>query len=63
MARNEVDVRTSEKGATGLLLASKIRLSNSGGTYEASGGELEIIIGWDISAWELEPTAFRVSRK
>lgn len=42
---------------------SKIRLSESGGKYAASGGELEIMLGWDIADWELEPTAFRLSRK
>jgi hypothetical protein len=64
MTKNEVDLHVNEKGSTGLIVISKIRLSNiNGSKYEASGGETEVMLGWDIATWELEPTAFRLSRK
>jgi hypothetical protein len=63
MTKNEVDLHISEKGSTGLIVISKIRLSEMGSKYEASGGETEVMLGWDIATWELEPTAFRLSRK
>ena len=62
MTKNEVDLHISERGSTGLIVISKIRLSRRGGKYEASGGDPEIMLGWDIGTWELEPTAFRLSR-
>jgi Domain of unknown function (DUF3883) len=63
MTKNEVDVHTIEKGRTGLIIISKIRLSKTGDKYEASGGDAEIMLSWDITTWEVEPTAFRLSRK
>lgn len=63
MTKNEVDLHRSEKGATALIIVSKIRLSGNGGKYAAEGGEAEIMFGWDIAEWELEPTAFRLTRK
>jgi hypothetical protein len=62
MTKNEVDLHRSEKGATALIVVSKIRLSGDGGKYAADGGEAEIMLGWDIAEWELEPTAFRLTR-
>jgi hypothetical protein len=64
MTPNEVDLHVNEKGSTGPIVISKIRLSNiNDSKYEASGGETEVMLGWDIATWELEPTAFRLSRK
>lgn len=62
MTRNEVNLHRKEVGKTGLIIVSKIRLSKCGEDYVAEGGETEALIGWDINGWEVEPTAFRLSR-
>ena len=63
MTKNEVDLHRTEKGATALILVSKIQLSKHGTDYVANGGHIEVLIGWDILEWEIEPTAFRISRR
>lgn len=62
MTRNEVDLHRSERGKTALLVVSEIRLSEAGGSFTATGGKLESLVGWDIGDWVVEPTAFRLSR-
>ena len=63
MTRNEVELHRSEKGSTALVIVSKIRLAGEAGTYVASGGDAEVFMAWDITQWELEPTAFRLTRQ
>lgn len=63
MTRNEVDLHRDEKGATALIIVSKIRLSIDGDKYAADGGEAETLLGWDIDQWALEPTAFRLTKR
>ena len=62
MTRNEVELHRSEKGQTGLLIVSKIRLVGDGEERTAEGGELEVLLGWDIDEWRLTATAYRVQR-
>jgi hypothetical protein len=62
MTRNEVELHQAEKGATGLLIVSGIRLARDGDKPTASGGELEALIPWNIDEWRSEPIAFQVSR-
>lgn len=62
MTRNEVDLHAKEKGSTCLIIVSRIRLQKCEGEYEAEGGDLEALMGWDIDEWSREPTAFRVIR-
>ncbi len=64
MTHGEVALHRREKGNTALLIVTGIR-PHRGDTNgpSASGGKLEALVGWDIDAWLLEPTAFRVSRK
>jgi hypothetical protein len=63
MTHNEVELHRDGVGTTALLIVSKIRLVKTVDEYKASGGELEALIGWNISDWELQATTFRVSRK
>src|SRR5690606_15619663 len=62
MTRNEVDLHRAERGATALVVVTKIRLLEADGIYSASGGELDCMLGWDIEQWKAEPTAFRLTR-
>lgn len=63
MTKNEVDLHRNEKGSTALIIVSQIRLVQVDGIYAVEGGKPEIMIGWDIDNWQLEPTAFRLSRR
>ena len=63
MTRNEVDLHRSEKGLTGLLIVSKIKLQRDNGSPTADGGEVEDLLDWDIDAWTADPIAFQVSRR
>jgi len=63
MTHNEVELHRAEKGNTGLFIVSGIRLLKDGGDREATVGNLEEMIGWDIDDWELSPTAFRLERQ
>lgn len=62
MTRNEVDLHRNEKGLTGLLIVSKIKLDRSEQAPSASGGEVEDLLEWDIDGWTADPIAFQVSR-
>ena len=62
MTANEVDLHRLEKGSTTLAIVSEIKLVKST-PPTASGGKLEMMIGWDIDEWLATPTAFRVERK
>lgn len=62
MTHGEVALHRREKGNTALLIVTGIRLNRDANGPSASGGKLEALVGWDIDAWFLEPTAFRVSR-
>jgi hypothetical protein len=63
MTRNEVDLHRREKGLTGLLIVSKIRLVREERGPSASGGEVEGLLHWDIDEWVADPIAFQVSRR
>ena len=61
MTANEVNLHRSEKGSTTLAIVSEIKLVKST-PPTASGGKLEVLVGWDIDQWRTTPTAFRVER-
>ena len=62
MTANEVRLHTLEQGTTGLVMVFRIRLRKEDGKPVAEGGQIESLMGWDISDWQAEPIAFRVSR-
>jgi len=62
MTKNEVDLHKSEKGKTGLIIVSKIKLNRTAVEPTATGGYVEPLLGWDIDQWLTEPIAFQVSR-
>lgn len=62
MTRNEVELHRREKGATALIVVSKIRLIVDGDKFTANGGQAETMLGWDIDKWSLEPTAYRLTK-
>ena len=62
MTANEIRLHTQEIGATGLIMVSRIRLRKEDGKPVAEGGQVESLMGWDISEWQSEPIAFRVTR-
>ena len=61
MTRNEVELHRAERGSTALVIVSGIALKR-GERVTAAGGEIEVLLGWDIDAWSLTATAFRVER-
>ena len=61
MTANEVDLHRKEKGKTALAVVSSIKLIK-GETPIASGGILDMKIGWDIDDWKIQPTAYRLER-
>lgn len=63
MTRNEVELHRRERGRTGLIIVSGIRVDRSNGNVSATGGRVRAEIGWDIDAWVLSPMAYRVSQK
>ncbi len=62
MPANEVTLHQTKKTQTELAIVSSIKLKK-GQEPVASGGKLDMQIGWDIDEWMLTPTAFRVERK
>ena len=62
MTSGEVNLHRKNKGRTALMIVTGIKLKDADGKKEASGGVLEPLIGWDVDEWQIEPTAFRVSR-
>lgn len=62
MTANEVQLHRAERGRTGLIVVSNIRLSKSDGGVVALGGEAAVELGWDIDGWTLTPMAYKVSR-
>jgi hypothetical protein len=60
MTANEVRLHGLEKGKTGLIMVSRIRLRKEDGKPVAEGGQVEALMGWDISEWQSEPIAYRV---
>ena len=61
MTANEVKLHNEKKGQTALAIVSAIKLQK-GDAPKATGGELDICIGWDIDDWIAVPTAFRLER-
>ncbi|MDN7490637.1 MULTISPECIES: MrcB family domain-containing protein [Burkholderia] len=62
MTRNEIELHRQEKGATGLVIVSRIKLDRNGAAPSASGGVVEAQMQWDIDQWMLESIAFKVHR-
>jgi MrcB-like, N-terminal domain/Domain of unknown function (DUF3883) len=62
MTKNEVDLHRGEKGTTGLIIVSAIKLVRSDSGPTASAGKLEALLHWDIDEWEAAPIAFQVFR-
>lgn len=63
MTHGEVELHRNKKGQTALMIVTGIRLQTGPNNPTATGGTLETHIGWDIDAWTLQPTAFRVMRE
>ncbi len=61
MTRNEVELHRAERGQTGLVIVSGIELRR-GASVAASGGTIEVMLGWDIDEWVHTATAFRLER-
>ncbi len=62
MTKNEVELHRNEKGSTGLVIVSKIKLIRDPKQPRAEGGSVEMLLHWDIDQWSTEPIAFQVSR-
>ncbi len=63
MTRNEVNLHKIEKGATGLIIVSHIRISRGADLVTADGGVVEALLHWDIDNWLADPVAFQLTRK
>lgn len=62
MTRNEVDLHRREKGCTGLILVSGIRLQRGDHRVTAVGGSVEVLLGWDIDVWVASPVTYQLAR-
>jgi len=62
MTKNEVELHRSEKGSTGLIIVSSIKLSKMDDSPKAEHGKIEALLFWDIDDWISQPIAFQVSR-
>ncbi|QUD86966.1 MrcB family domain-containing protein [Phenylobacterium montanum] len=63
MTKNEVDLHTSERGRTGIIIVSNIKLDRRSGEPVGLGGDLFCDMAWDIEAWDKVPMAFKLVRK
>jgi hypothetical protein len=61
MTSNEISLHQEEQGFTALALVSQINLVK-GAKPICNGGKLEVLLGWQIDEWTLEPTSYRVTR-
>lgn len=62
ITKNELELHRRERGSTGLIIVSAIRLNREGQASVAEGGAVEALIGWDVDNWTLEPIAFQIFR-
>ena len=62
MTKNEVDLHTNERGRTGLVIVSSIRLDKTVTPPRTTGGQLESLLFWDIADWTAVPIAFQLRR-
>jgi len=62
MTKNEVDLHRSEKGSTGLIIVSAIKLLKSENGPIAKSGNIEALLQWDIDQWISSPIAYQVTR-
>lgn len=62
MTTNEVQLHRAERGHTGLIIVSNIRLAKTEDGVIAVGGDASVELGWDIDSWALVPMAYKVSR-
>jgi hypothetical protein len=63
MTHREVALHRAEKGNTGLIIVSDIRLRRIGTEVIADGGVLWSELGWDIDAWDASPLAYKLTRR
>lgn len=63
MTRNEVELHRTEKGRTGLIVVSKIKIRNKHVEPVGEEGVVEALLCWDIDTWTSEAIAFQVTRK
>ena len=62
MTKNEVDLHRNEKGSTGLVIVSKIKLTKNIDNPKAEGGAIETLLRWDIDLWKSIPKTFQITR-
>ena len=62
MTANEVQLHKTEKGKTGLIIVSGIRLLDNRGQTDVVDGTVNSELFWDILKWELTPLSYKVSR-
>jgi len=63
MTKNEVELHRREKGFTGLIIVSGIKLSKSDKEITARNGTIEALLQWDIDEWSSSPIAYQISRQ
>ncbi|GBR18755.1 MrcB family domain-containing protein [Asaia spathodeae] len=63
LTQRELLLHREEKGKTGLIVVSSIRLDRSATSPIASGGKVEVQLRWDVDSWDAIPLAFRLTRR
>ena len=63
MTHHEVNLHRVEKGRTGLIVVSSIRLKEANGRVAAEGGDIQAELNWDIDTWDAVPIAFKLMRR
>jgi len=62
MTKNEVELHRAEKGKTGLIIVSQIKLDRGAPEPRADGGVLEDLLDWDVDKWTAVPVAYQIVR-
>lgn len=61
MTANEVNLHREKRGQTALAIVSSIKLTK-GEIPTATGGILDIQVGWNIDDWKIQPTTYRLEK-
>lgn len=62
MTANEIFLHSAEEGTTALAIVTRIKFIGRGEDAKCIGGSLEFLYPWELSKWDIVPTAFTVKR-
>jgi hypothetical protein len=63
MTKNEVELHTNYRGSTGLIIVHGIRVERVSREIMGFEGKVVAELPWDIGHWDLQPMAFRLTKR